>query len=265
MTNKKGPVRLRIASVLVPALATLLLAQMPAHAKKESEAAPGNSGAAPGHSGDGGRPSAEALRQVRELAAQCRSAAFDASRQGKKVRVGRKNAAAVEFDADSRREGRKLMLGLRRAKGKAAGDQTDFSYDEAARTINLSSRGEKVTVQISADNRVSVDSIQCDGNDLECIGEAVTRAMPKLESEDMAAIVVALEDDLAGMDNGVQIIASMTQIAGRIGAKAGPPKVKLEGDDEFDKLDPETKKMFLDMREVGKHDNSQADDNGGDE
>lgn len=137
--------------------------------------------------------------------------AFDVSKGDGTIRVGKKGKAQREFAVQLSKAPGALGLTLREHGGKA--HSASFSYEEKQGSVDVGLGASKAKIDIHPGGKVAVGQKECGRNDAACVAGAVASALPDLESEEVAAAVAALEDDLVGMQHGPLILDAMRHLA----------------------------------------------------
>jgi hypothetical protein len=126
------------------------------------------------------------------------------------------------FTVQNSRNGNQLKVSMVQTGGANIGRAAFLEYDEPKQTVKIGAAGKELAVVINPDNTVMAGSTRCQGRDSACIANAVISSIPNLIADEVAAMLLALNDDLHSTQHGDHISSALLQIAGELNRKANP-------------------------------------------
>lgn len=127
-----------------------------------------------------------------------------------------------QFKVDRSRNGSRMKVTLGHSGGPNNGRAASLEYDESKQTVTIGAAGKDLAVVIRPDNTVMAGSTQCQGRDTVCIANAVMMSIPQMLADEVAAMLLVLNDDLHTTQHGDHISSALLQLAGELNKKANP-------------------------------------------
>lgn len=164
----------------------------------------------------------EQKKNLREALGQ----SLNIQKAGDSLEISPKGGAGEKqaFRTNVSRGPKKVGVALRHNGGRKNGTDIRLDYDEDTRTVLVSAAGRNLSVVIQPNNSVNVGGTMCAGTAADCIANAVMAALPGLEAEELAAMLLEVGDDLMERQNGVYISNAILQTTGELKRKARPQK-----------------------------------------
>ena len=132
-----------------------------------------------------------------------------------------KGAQMQIFSIQQSRTPTTITVTATQTSGAGQGRVASLTYNLTTETMAISGGGKQITLSINKDNTVTIGATKCQGKDVPCIANAVIAGVP-FQPQEIAAMLMVVNDDLHSTPNGDYVASAMLQIMGQLNKMANP-------------------------------------------